>query len=270
MRREDFIEAIKNGVADMGEIITQEVNRANTQYTGLTVRKVGIPVPVVNLDELYIRYEDTDATMEDCIERAREVLAMAPPSSVSIEKVTDWEIAKTKLYFRPMKHVDNGLFKKMEDIFLVPYIQLADDCSMATRVTPQLCEHWGVTEEEVFEVTRTNQEELLPATITDMCEILGMPAAPFPILVISNKIKAFGASAIFYEGVVDMVRERIGGDFYLLPSSVHEMIAVPKMNNDVEALRTMVTSINGDVVDACDRLSNSVYTYDNGEFRRVV
>lgn len=86
-----------------------------------------------------------------------------------------------------------------------------------------------------------------------------------PMLVISTKKAQGGAVAILLPGVRERVSEMLGGNFYILPSSIHEVIAVPETAGEADDLRSMVSSINNDVVEPEDRLSDSVYLYDTGK-----
>ena len=52
-----------------------------------------------------------------------------------------------------------------------------------------------------------------------------------------------------------------GCDLYILPSSVHEVIVLPDLKEEVETLREMVCDVNENQVDKVERLSNSVYHY---------
>ena len=56
------------------------------------------------------------------------------------------------------------------------------------------------------------------------------------------------------------------GDFYILPSSIHEAIFIPASENvDAEELKTMVREVNETQVPKEDFLSNEVYFYNAKE-----
>ena len=58
------------------------------------------------------------------------------------------------------------------------------------------------------------------------------------------------------------VVKRVGEKFYVLPSSVHELLVVPSnIGMDVGQLKEMVTSINASEVALEERLSDNVYRY---------
>ena len=60
------------------------------------------------------------------------------------------------------------------------------------------------------------------------------------------------------------VHEKLGEDFYILPSSVHEVLILKESDfpGSVEELKEMVATINREQVEPVDRLSDTVYRFD--------
>ena len=126
-----------------------------------------------------------------------------------------------------------------------------------------------------------NAPELKPAVIKGMSEVMaemmgmspeelammGMPTDPADeqMFVATVPDKVHGAGIIAYQDFMDQASERIGGgDFFVLPSSIHEILIVPdngKMSlGDLEA---MVREVNATQVAPEDKLTDSVYHYDS-------
>ena len=76
--------------------------------------------------------------------------------------------------------------------------------------------------------------------------------------------KNSGAGVIAYQDFMDQAAERVGGDFFVLPSSINEILLVPD-NGDMtaDALRDMVKDVNAKEVSPEERLSDNVYHYDS-------
>ena len=89
-----------------------------------------------------------------------------------------------------------------------------------------------------------------------------------PMFVATNIKKVNGAGVILYDGLLRTFAEKIGGDFYILPSSVHEVIFVPA-NGDMDAryLIQMVKEVNATEVAPDEVLSDNVYMYYADEDR---
>jgi hypothetical protein len=107
----------------------------------------------------------------------------------------------------------------------------------------------GTEKSESVENTKFNDE------ITQICEEM-------PMQVISNKKRSQGAACILYSGMLEEIAEKYGNDFYIMPSSVHEVIVLPadKAENP-EDLKEMVKTINETQLEPEEVLSDNVYLY---------
>ena len=78
--------------------------------------------------------------------------------------------------------------------------------------------------------------------------------------------KNSGAGVLAYQDFMDQAAEKLGGDFYILPSSIHEILLVPD-NGDKAAddLRDMVREVNATQVSPEEKLTDNVYHYDSKE-----
>ena len=73
---------------------------------------------------------------------------------------------------------------------------------------------------------------------------------------------------MFYPDVKEKAAEIIGGDYYILPSSCHEVILVPDtLEVKAKDLCEMVKEANRTVVEDKDILSDNVYHYSKDERR---
>lgn len=80
----------------------------------------------------------------------------------------------------------------------------------------------------------------------------------------SNTQNVNGAAEILNQKAMDEIAEKLGGDFIVLPSSVHETIILPiDQGMDSNELEGMVQQINAGVVSDEDKLSDHVFQYDS-------
>ena len=73
-----------------------------------------------------------------------------------------------------------------------------------------------------------------------------------------------------YGDFMEKVSEKLDGDFFIIPSSIHELIAVPISDNPEEQLDRLEDSVRGCNATVCepeDILSYNVYYYDHEERR---
>lgn len=95
-----------------------------------------------------------------------------------------------------------------------------------------------------------------------MLEYTGIPDRP-TMYVLTNSNRCNGAAVILYEHTLKQAADVIGGNFYVLPSSIHELILLPDEDGvDVRSLQEMVCEINDQDVAITERLSDNVYFYD--------
>ena len=59
--------------------------------------------------------------------------------------------------------------------------------------------------------------------------------------------------------------------YYILPSSIHEVLLFPDKSLSAQELKQMVVEVNATVVESEDKLTDSVYYYDceTDSFRKV-
>lgn len=88
-----------------------------------------------------------------------------------------------------------------------------------------------------------------------------------PMYVVSNRTKCDGAAVILYKDVLEKICDVVRSEeYYLLPSSRHEVLAIPvSFGKDVAALQQMVHEVNATQVPPEDLLSESVYYYHRGQ-----
>lgn len=271
MRRNEFIEEMKAVASEFGTPTIQEIVKPTETYTGMAIKKTGIPSPIVNLDRLYRSYED-GISLDRCKAEVKRILTigMEDPTEFDMKNIGNWDIMKNLLYLKLMNTATDELAEPVEDMFLIPYIRVTATDNASIKVVPELLNIWGVSKKEVFAQAKVNQFTMRPAKIVDLATELGMPV-PIDTYIVTTENGVFGASAIFYAGVFDELYDLLG-EFYILPSSVHEMLVIPKRNSmSISDLKEMVTSINETEVDESDRLSNSVYYFDfeTRDFRKV-
>ena len=86
---------------------------------------------------------------------------------------------------------------------------------------------------------------------------------PIPMYVATVPDFQFGAKVLAYPGFFEYAAAIVGGSYYILPSSIHELILLADDGTlTVEELQNTVREINETEVSESDFLSNEVYHYD--------
>ena len=195
----------------------------------------------------------------------------------SVEFIRDYEQAKERLYIRLSSCPSDSLVKAVAfcDLYMTAYIKLADRCDEGIiSVTKDIISAWGIDEETLFRDALANarkKERILSKslieTIFEACPFPGMmpgeDALLSSIMVLTNEERINGASAI-------MLCSDLPDEFYLIPSSRHEVMVVPAdLLDDASALVGLVHFVNSTEVEQEDILSDNVYHYVNGGFSVV-
>lgn len=80
--------------------------------------------------------------------------------------------------------------------------------------------------------------------------------------VVTNADKIGGAATIVYSDALEKLSEQLGTDLIILPSSVHEVIALSAEGLAPEEMANMVVEVNENELLPEDKLSDHVYRYD--------
>ena len=198
-----------------------------------------------------------------------------------LEGISAYENVKDRICFRLVNTERNWEFleaaphRDFMDLSAVYYVcfEVTGGRYASITVTDRMADEWGVTEEELWETAFINTQKNLPAETMRMEDAISAfwgntAAAPEEgngMVVATNIKKWYGAATIFYDDVLTRLTDILGERIFLLPSSVHEFIAIADDGStDPAFLAEMVRGINRDMVSGRDFLSDSVYRYEKG------
>lgn len=149
------------------------------------------------------------------------------------------------------------------DLAVVYYIQIDNTRfgSAAIQIRNEHLRYWRVEKEEIRRFAEKNTPRIYPVQIRQIVRFM---------YVATNEQCSLGAAVMRYPDFREKVRGMIGGDFYILPSSIHEVILVPEsFGLEPERMQEMVKEINQTGVAPEEVLSDSVYYFDGEEIRIV-
>jgi len=79
--------------------------------------------------------------------------------------------------------------------------------------------------------------------------------------IVTNHAKVNGAVAVLYQGVLERLAEQFMTGFYIIPSSVHEVLLLLESKETAQELNQMVREVNETQVAPEEVLSDHVYFY---------
>ena len=248
------------------EAKAQEVRKGDAVYLAIAVNKGSIS-PVIYIEH----YFDDGMTDDEIVDKVIEVANMATPN-FKVDDFADWELAKDNLVVCLRAKTSNEVEIKKDYLDMEMFVKFKlNDGSGSVTIKKEHAAHWGVDEDLVFKVAKANTVGKFRAD--SLLKILmgaGYPLDDYEINITENDMicltngeKLFGASAILDNIFLGKIADKLDDDIYILPSSIHEVIAIPARNaGTIEEMSAMITEINMAMVAPEERLSNHPYFFE--------
>ena len=199
-----------------------------------------------------------------------------PEQKMDIEWLENFDLVKNSIIpkvvgiERNEDYLKNLIYSKKADLAVTYSVYLenfSDKKGIASiPVTNEFAKRWGVSADVLEYVAKENMKRIFSPRIDDMADIIpsliGATDRDF-MYVISNDNGINGANVFLNDEFMDSVSKQMNGDFYILPSSIHELICFKASDNvHVEELERLVQEVNYSQVAPEERLSDHVYKYD--------
>ena len=192
--------------------------------------------------------EETLMAACDFMERAYEQAPVVDVDSImrdANEKIV-FQLINTEQNKTFLEQVPHREFQDLSIVYKV-IISADKDAVQSSKITNEFAKRLGMSEEQLFKCADMMIAEIPPEQT---------------MWVISNENGINGAASMLYENELHELAESLESDLYILPSSVHEVIAVSSDMGSPEMLAQMVVEVNMQEVSLDERLSNQVYHYD--------
>lgn len=266
-----------NGIILHGLVIlSKERNVAPTIYLDSfrEAYEAGMPFAIVIRRLLAIYWEDM------------------PRKDIDMEFFKLFEKVKDRICYRLINREEN-----VELLREVPYLEFLDLAICfyyayqgkvlgegSILITNSHMEMWKSSTAELLRLAQVNTPRLYPWACYSMQDILQeidggrhpegkelfqeISGIEIPMRVLSNVKRTHGAACMIYPEVLRKLTEECRESFYILPSSVHEVIFLKNLKTgSEEALRKMIAEINRTQVAPEEVLSDQLYCYDINEKR---
>ena len=296
MNYDVFLEVVKEQMKEhlpekfqKGEVVINKVPKVNQTLDGLSVllgedSNICPNLYVQDIYERYLETGDLEGTLKESAELYVDLAERAGVDKVDLnfDKLKNhviFTLVNTEQNKELLEKVPNKPFQDLSIIFRW-VVSVGNEQMLSAVVNESMMKQAGMNIDELMEAAMENTKRILPVSIYNMEDMLmglvsdepemdffrSMAATERPpketMWIISNSMGMNGASAILYEDKLHELAEKLETDLYLLPSSVHECIAISVDMGTPEELAEMVQSVNMNEVELKDRLSNNVYHYD--------
>ena len=272
-------------------VALSKVTKNNESLNSLTVSSPASNVsPTIYLNGFFEQYEAGTDIKEILSQISKMRVMHEMNSDFDVSSITDFDCVRDQILPRLYGTQSNAELladrphRLMDDLAITYCVTLGDrpDGFMSIPITNDLLNSWNTDEETLFLLAITNLPTIAPSTFKSMTEVmcemmpelfasddelcdsfLPMNDMDDKMFVLSNKQNVNGASALLDNTMMDAICEKIGSNFFILPSSLHEVLIVPASKNmDLSELEDMVREVNATQVAPPDKLSDSVYRYD--------
>lgn len=302
----EFIEKAKNsicrylGSSGQAEIKKVIKNNGVVMHGVIIIREGEKVSPTIYLDTFYREYKKGKpfGTV------VHEIIKIYEENKVSHEINLDFFLDYTAVrgrifqkvinYEKNKKLLGNLPHKRFLDLAVVCYYAYMNDFLGRGSIQIEIghLDKWGISEEVLFADAARNTINKLGAEVKSMDEILlemlpehfeaadreqlekvlkHRAESEIPMYIMTLRGRCFGAACICFEEMLKSFSQRCGKNFYILPSSIHELILVPDNGREKpEALRNMVCEVNTEHVLSEEQLSDNVYYFNMSENKVIL
>jgi hypothetical protein len=292
MEIKEYTEAVTKLISEQNENFIVEANDVQKNnglmLNGITIRTEGCMVsPVIYTNAMY----EHDLTVEEAAEKIMEIYEEHKDrmKDFDVNAIQQFDAVKDKIIARVINKNRNEIitnscpYAQFGDLIVTFAIYVTQDPINGTasiKITNEMMNSWNANLGQLIEAAYKNTKKLLPLEVLTMSEILkqmmehagGLSpemeaelAAPDHLMyVVSNTSRQFGAYFITdREALMEVASEIKEDRFFILPSSIHEMIVIPESQvEDTDALITMVKEVNATQVAPDEVLADNVYSFD--------
>lgn len=174
-----------------------------------------------------------------------------------------------------LERVPHREFQDLSVTYRIP-VEAKEDYFGTAWVSNTWAETLNICENELYEAAIKNTRRLYPPMVSTMNNVLAMLSTDVGQLyrdeeaynfannmyVIKNHANFYGASAMLYEDVLHKIARKLDSDLYIIPSSVHELIAISTEQVCLSDIARTVKDVNTTELLPEEKLSDNVYHYD--------
>ena len=140
-------------------------------------------------------------------------------------------------------------------------------------ITDCLLENMDVDKDEMIVAAKRNlQAQIQFMNMGDVMKSMGVPATECPdtsMIVVSNSSRVNGAGVLLDASNFSSLVPELGNCFAILPSSIHECLCF-QSESDLLTFATMVKEVNDTSVSLEDKLTDSVYIWNDGKLSQFL
>ena len=242
----------------------------------------------IHASELFTEYQN-GISLDTIVNYMCKDIVNAKYSNIhnKIRELTDYETAKSRLFVRLINYdrntdiLQNVVYKTLGDIAFVVCAILDErgDNIISTKILKSMVKKWGENEDNIFNEAIKNTYCISPPRFYILEKMLltnnysgdsfmdGDDTFQLNDHFVGNLLSTTrqinGAIAVFLPGVAEKISEMLKSDFYMVFTSIHEvMIHSTKSGADPSDLKSVLKSTIDEATQARDYLTEKIYKYN--------
>lgn len=286
-----FIEQLTNGIHNITDIPLENIKFTNKEGDRLNITFAehddAYEVCSVRVDEVYKAYHE-GAKLNAIVNYISNDVLHAKNYNIydKTKTLIDYDTAKSRLFVRLLNCdrnsdiLKNVVHKTLGDIALT-VCAIVDNREnlISTKILKSMVEKWRKTETDIFNEALENTYRATPPRIykwegvlcdesyagesfmndEDVCDL----DKSFSGNILSTTRKTNGAVAVFVPGVAEKISELLDSDFYMVFTSIHEvMIHSTGSGVDLKDLKLVLQDTLREATPSSDYLTEKIYKYN--------
>ena len=245
-------------------------DKINRKVEGLTFKGVKFKdySPVIYVEDLYKAYEETN-DLDNILKDMKDMIMYELEHKPNIDSIMNKEFVKQNVIFQlinteqnkdKLEQLPHREFMDLSIVYKL-IIQINDNDIEEGFIYNYLAEELGFSEQDLFELAKKNTTRISPLVVKDLGELIGI--IPQEMYVITNTVSRNGSYSMLYDNNLSLIAKELNSDLYIIPSSIHEVIAV-KANGRADLVTEMINEINSNskLMQKEEILSNQTYFYN--------
>lgn len=278
-----FLEAVCDYINETADNVRVSIHKAvknnGVRLSGLTFFREGYNAsPTIYMENYYEQYKN-GSDICDIGDKLIELYSENDMAvSLDMSFFDDFNKVRRKLYIKLINRDKNEEFLKEApyeeflDLAIAAYVRI-NDKKIGNGIIMVKNEHlklWNKDAKTVLDIAKKNTHDHDGFNIRHIIDVLGPSSAvpisssreDFPMYVATNRRMTCGACVLTMQDKLKEYSDVIGGDYYVIPSSVNELILLGcNADSDTENINVMIRQVNSTQLCPDEVLSDHAYRY---------
>ena len=273
-----IIKALQKELGDTYSIFIHEVLKTNLVLDGLSILKQGENVsPSIYLNSFYKDLE-SGIPLTVVINNILSIYKQCSfPGYLDVSKILDFNNVRSNLFVKLInKHLNEKLLENVPHTYFLDDSAITVHCKLnqtkeglfSFAITNDYLKAWNLTAPALISIAKENTISLMGLDIenlSDSLQSMHVQVPSLPIWVMTNRYMLNGAATVLNDNVLKEFAATCG-NFYIIFSSIHEVLLIPSNDNlNIEMLTNLNQEVNASSLNEEDILGTKAYYYEKGK-----